>query len=381
MKIGILTQPLYTNYGGILQNYALQTFLKEMGHEVYTIDREYPKKTFVRKCASLLKYSVLWVLGDKKRIRRWLTKKEQDIISINTQQFINNHIQKTHIVTTNRELEKLHKAFKFEVYIVGSDQVWRPKYSPCLSNYFLDFIASDKTVKRIAYAASFGTDEWELTESDTLSFGTLVKKFDAISIREESAIELCQKYFHIEVVHTLDPTFLLNRENYIRLIESSDTKKSNGNLFTYILDKNKEKDQIVDFIAQEKSLKAFRVMPHKEILEPGKRNLQDYIFPPVESWLKAFIDADFVVTDSFHGTVFSIIFNKPFITLANKERGITRFLSLTKMFSLEDRLVLDLNSDFTTIVNKPIDYKFVNLKIEEYKKKSIDFIKKALNNE
>ena len=248
MKIGILTQPLMNNYGGLLQNYALQTVLKEMGHEVYTLDRDVAKPAHL-KCASIIKYSLHRLSGDKRRIRRWMTAKEKNIISQNTHPFIENYIQKTSKVTTTKELRKLHETYKFDVYIVGSDQVWRPQYSPCISNYFLDFIPVNDPAKRIAYAASFGVDDWEFTRKETSLAKSLIKKFDSISVREDSAVNLCKQYFLVDAIKTADPTLLLNREAYEQLITHNDIKQSDGNLFVYILDKNPQKEYFIQKIA------------------------------------------------------------------------------------------------------------------------------------
>ncbi len=108
-------------------------------------------------------------------------------------------------------------------------------------------------------------------------------------------------------------------------------------------------------------------------------DMDNYQYPPVEAWLKSFHDADFVVTDSFHGTVFSIIFNKPFIAISNKARGSARFLSLLKIFGLENRLVNDLAEVNVSLLNASIDYGHVNEILASFRANSIDFIKNSLS--
>lgn len=381
MKIGILTQPLFTNYGGILQNYALQRVLKDLGHEVYTIDRSFPPKSYHIKCASIIKYSLFRLFGEKKRIKRWLTKKEYSAISLNTEKFIDKYIQRTKTITNNKELFQLKEEYLFDAYMVGSDQVWRPKYSPNISNYFLDFVANDKTVRKIAYGASFGTDKWELSKKETSEFKSLLKNFDAVSVRENSAIDLCREFFDVDVDLVLDPTLLLSKEDYFSLISSGYPPNKTGNLFSYILDNDSNKNKIVNYISHRKKIKSIEVKPNKDIFDLGKYRLDDYTYPAVEKWIKTICEAEFVVTDSFHGTVFSILFNKPFISIINKERGATRFYSLTKLFGLEDRLIEEYSDKLDLIVEKPIDYKRVNAILEGLRQDSINFINNALKYE
>src|SRR5690606_30541311 len=134
---------------------------------------------------------------------------------------------------------------KFSAVVVGSDQVWRPRYSPNIYNFFLDFLKNNSTIKKVAYAASFGTEDWEYTEEQTREARELIKHFNAVSVRESSGVLLCDKYLNRkDAVHVLDPTLLLKAEDYNQLINK--TKKEIG-LFTYVLDETKEK---LDFIKQ-----------------------------------------------------------------------------------------------------------------------------------
>lgn len=183
MRICILTQPLHTNYGGLLQAYALQAILKQMGHEVWTEDRKWKRPLIVnvkQLIARLIKYKGLYYPTDR----------QEQYMAQKTIPFIRKYITTTEPISSNtkKELRKYH----FDAYLVGSDQVWRPIYSYCLSNYFLDFTIGQH-VKRIAYAASFGTSKWEFTEGQTTRCAALAKQFDAISVREDSGVVLCKK--------------------------------------------------------------------------------------------------------------------------------------------------------------------------------------------
>ncbi len=234
-------------------------------------------------------------------------------------------------------------------------------------------------MKRIAYAASFGVDEWEFSEEETKTCRDLLQKFDAISVRENSAVLLCDKYLNrADAVHVLDPTMLLDKEDYIRLVEKENEPKSPGTLFCYILDEDEKKNEIIDTIARQISAVPFTQMPKCHIsYENLKYRLEDCVYPTVTAWLRAFMDAEMVVTDSFHGCVFSIIFNKPFIVYGNKVRGMARFHSLLSIFGLENRLATN-SEDALKIINDSIDWHQVNSKKEEWQEKSLNFLKNNL---
>ena len=229
------------------------------------------------------------------------------------------------------------KESEYDAIIVGSDQVWRPRYFGIkqIGNAYLKF-AEGWNIKRIAYAASFGTDEWEYTAKQTSGCGRLLRMFDAVSVREDSGVRLFRERFGVGARHVLDPTMLLDKNDYVKLFETVGTPNSKGNLLCYMLDETEEKRGVVRRIADEKGLTPFNVKSQSDsIASPIGERIQ----PPLERWLRGFYDAEFVVTDSFHACVFSILFGKPFVAVGNADRGMSRFNSLFSMFGLEDRLV------------------------------------------
>lgn len=362
MKIGILTQPLHSNYGGLLQNYALQQTLVRTGHEVETID--WGGGSGLHETLYRIKIRVLHTLFPNKypQLKYRPNKKERAIIQRNTNHFINTYINHTEAMHSYEEFVKQASKGKYDAYVVGSDQCWRPCYNAFLSSMFLDFV-QDKQVKRIAYAASFGTDKWEFTPQQTAVCALLAKKFDMVSVREDSGVKLCKEHLGVDAVHVLDPTMLLTKEDYIQLIEKEKEPKSDGTLFNYILDPDAKKSVFIQKVAKAKGLKAFQVLPkcQAEIRtkEDVKKRIEDCVFPGVTTWLRAFMDADMTIVDSFHGMVFSTIFNKPFWAIGNVSRGMSRFTSLLKMFHLEDRL-LDADNLDDVDFSKPIDWTMVN---------------------
>ena len=374
MRIGIISLPLHNNFGGILQAYALQKILNKLGHRAILVE----KSRYVTLGHWYKRYPIYL----KRAIRKYLFGEnlivKADVAINNTIKTIATHTEPFIDKYINRFFTKDFSNIKkenFDAFVVGSDQVWRPQYFfSKIENAYLDF-AKDWGVKRIAYAASFGTDEWEYNEEQTINCTALLKKFDAVSVRESSAKVLCKEKLGAEAIHVLDPTMLLEKEDYIKLFKQTDTVQSNGNLFCYILDENIEKDAIISRISKDKVLNIFFVNSKYE--EPDAP-LEERIQQPVEKWLRAFYDAEFVITDSFHACVFSILFNKPFIVYGNKERGMARFESLLTLFELEDRLVSS-PCEVNKVLQATIDWDRVNSIRKQKKEESLSFLRKNLN--
>ena len=386
MKIGIITQPLRNNYGGLLQNYALQTILKQAGHDATTIDWSWNTKRNARIIFSTIARFLLHhiTIGHVAKVKNkyYPTDDEDEIIHKNVYAFRKKYISSTNKIENPRKYAEVAHDLRCDAYIVGSDQCWRPRYNHgFIPNMYLAF-TKDCNVKRISYATSFGTDKWEYNENMTKICSMLAEKFDLITVREESGIKLCKEYLGVEAKHVLDPTMLLDKEDYIRLIESENEPKSNGNLFYYILDPADKTRSFIESVAQRKNLAPFMVLPKYKEEYRTKQNvkecIEDCVYPSVTAWLRAFMDAEMTIVDSFHGMVFSIIFNKPFWVIGNKTRGMSRFHSLLQQFGLQDRL-LDVNELNNVDLNKHIDWERVNAKREALKQESLSLLFNALN--
>lgn len=364
MKIGILTQPLLGNYGGIVQNFALQHTLCRLGHTPYTAVYTNRINIF---CWSEMKFNHLKrrLLGRKSIVAPPPLKEYLSIY--NNSSFIRSNITLTPFLGRRNFSKNILKE-GFEAYIVGSDQTMRPLYNRGhrLYKMYLDFLEETNKAKRIAYAASFGVDKWEYDAQQTEICGKLAKRFDAISVREASGVELCRKYLGVEAQHLLDPTMLLSADEYRAVSGGSNVEPPKGdNLVVYILDMTPQKLEYVEQMARKLNLKPYFL---------GKRT-GNGVLPNVEAWLSGFDSAKYVVTDSFHGTVFSIIFNKPFYTIGNTARGFDRFNSLLDMFDLKERLV-SLDSPIE-LLDEP-DWTHVNERKRQWQELSIEFLKKNL---
>lgn len=372
MKIGILTLPFNNNYGGYMQAYALMTVLKRMGHEPTLIMRRHNPyrvsivfriKFFIKGILkTIIRHKIYpFIYGEESSFRA----RGKNMLT-----FVDKYIQpQTRYIYSTDELRKECEGH-FDAFIVGSDQVWRPIYvQGLIGNMFLDF-TTGWNVKRIAYAASFGTDAPEYTEEAKVLCGSLIEKFDAVSVREQSGLNVFDdfgwKVKNPKVV--LDPTMLLTREDYNKVL-TQESNIAKGKIFCYVLDNSNEVKTVISKI--QKQIK-------KTIYEITDIQKGDSVLSSIETWMSAIRDSDFVITDSFHGTVFAIIFNKPFIVYANKNRGIDRFRSILNHFGLEDR-ISNSSCSINEIITKQVNWDSINEIIRKNKEVSIIFLEGILN--
>jgi len=335
-KIGILNLQHTYNYGAVLQAYALETIIKSLGHEVLTIDYR-PNQGIKQKVKSIIKN--IANVGDV------------------FEDFRNSRMNRS------EKIKDLNGDFlcRFDSIVVGSDQVWRPRFTqPNALSYFLN--NAGQGCNRVSYAASFGVDEWEIDFSDDLltkSIASEVSKFKAVSVRESSGLEICRETFNIEAEHVLDPTLLAGSEVFDNVANSSrDTKKTD--LIVYKLDASETFTMAVNEFAKKNKYSMESIY-----------NIYKYI--AVETWVRKIRDAKFVITDSYHGVCFCIMFNKNFVCVVNETRGKARLESLLDSLGLADRLVSSLTDfDLESIVD--IDYEFPNKKLEELKIYSKEFL-------
>jgi hypothetical protein len=374
MRVAIITLPLHTNYGGILQAYALKKSIEALGHSVDVIDR---------KCKMVLTPSWKMPLVYLKRalfnlkpggpeiFRERRILREYPVVSAQLAGFVSEEIS-PRMIDSYTEIAP----GDYDAFVVGSDQVWRPKYFGRIEDAFLDF-TSLWDVRRVSYAASFGTDHLEYEFEQLYKCSSLLSTFDAVSVREASAVQMCDEWFDREdAVHVLDPVMLLTAEHYAHLAELSSERPCKGKILSYVLDPDNSKKYILDrvegWLAKES---------HNAYVPDRDRNipLEKRIVPSIRQWLSCFADAEFVVTDSFHGCVLSVLFHKPFIALANPGRGMSRILSLLESLGLDDRIVQGLDPDDDgEYYLSGIDWDDVDARLSEMKGKSIEFLRNAL---
>lgn len=376
MKTAIVTLPLHTNYGGLLQAYALKTALESMGHEVTVLDLKDKmpspkglKAPFVyvnRALKRLLKGNAGPEVFREKRY-----KKELPILSAETAVFVDSYI-KPRLIDSYEDV----KEGEYEAFVVGSDQVWRPRYFTPVENAFLAF-TKGWNVKRVAYAASFGTDQLEYEYEQLAECAKLLEGFDGVSVREDSAVGLCEEWLdHEGAAHVLDPVMLLDPQRYKEMASSAKAHPADEKIVTYILDASPEKTHVVEFM---KKITGHDVHDASVYPYVNDRPVHERVVPGLENWLAAFVDAEFVITDSFHGCVLALLLHKRFIAVGNSRRGMARLNSLLGMFGLDMRLVhgIDPEDDGVYFLSD-IDWEEVDRIIARKREESMGFLRKAL---
>ena len=344
-----------TNYGSMATYYALHQTIAKMGYSLMMIDNPVKKLN-----SSLLKKSHPYNLA---------------------RLFYN--------VSSEKNLHELYKLNKeCKGFIVGSDQLWNLGISKYFGNlHFLGFV--DDNIKKISYATSFG-HPYKGSKEETKTTLAYLRRFDGISVRDKLSFDTCRKKFGLKnVVQVCDPTFLCDISDYEILLNISKIKETDPYYLAYVLDPTPIIGHRLEQLSIDKNMKVIIILDElQRKYEMNKQNLSLSGKGKIElkksmnlyDWMWYFNHSKGVFTDSFHGTIFSIIFKKPFITLKNKKRGPSRFISLLKPISLIHRLfnssecinerdyLLD-NCDYS------IPYKKLN-KIKEY---SIRWLKNNLN--
>lgn len=357
MRIGIVTQPLEMNYGGIVQNWALQQALKRLGHEPLTIDA-YQRYSTPHYVFNWLRAWLKRLCGKHCSIpRRYCGAVRNELMG----QFIERHIAKTRVMWEYKR--SVVTSHQLDALVVGSDQVWRALYNADhLEDMYLRF-AEGLPLKRVAYAASFGVDEWEYSPEQTVACARLAQQMDAISVREASGVSLCREHLGVKAQCVLDPTMLLDAEGYKDIIDDR-WDAEEPYLAVYCLDITPAKEAFFNQLAGSRGLKV------RYFSVGWKATLT------VEQWLSMLRHATVVVTDSFHGTVFSILFGRLFYTLCNPERGNTRIAGLLDELGLSDRLVSDVHP--VEPANSTIDWDHVYGRIQVRRQQSMAFLEKSL---
>ena len=252
------------------------------------------------------------------------------------------------------------------IYLIGSDQVLRPKFARNnLSRFLLEF-ANIKS-KKIAMSASFGIYENqfidEVSEKDIKRIANDLRYFDSISVREKSGTDICKNQFNIDAQCVIDPVFMIQKTKYDELISNA-KEEYKGKIVSYIIDRNENHKKAEEFLSEKYDLELVRFD------ESGQ---------PIENWLSAIKNCKFLITNSFHGTCFAILFNKPFICMAKEMCGSARFDSIFELLDINPALVNKIDDIYTMeCINYP-NYVDVNKKIEFETKKGCEFLKTAID--
>lgn len=352
--VGIMGLWFGRNYGSVATYYALHQVIRSMNLSVLMIDN--PLRPSVEN------------INTKTHPRRFGKEYYQ--------------ISKVYPINQLKELNKY-----CDTFIVGSDQLWNYHLSrPYGQAYFLGFVENNR--KKIAYGTSFGKEEYNGPDSQKILTRQNLKRFDAISVREDYAVSICENTFGVEAVKVLDPVFLCEPEEYDKLLENV-TQKENNYIGAYILDPNTDKKEVLKYVSGKLNKEVNVILDEApEIWDENKKRLnldeKDSMIHvkkevDLKEWLSYLKNSDFIITDSFHGCCFAILFRKPFIGIKNNKRGGMRFHSLLSRYGLLDRLV----SEPTEIYDneklfQSIDYEKVYKIIIEDRKVSFKWLKDAI---
>lgn len=353
MKIGLLTFHTSNNFGALLQVYATLKILKELGHDCEIINlRRRPGNKLV---------SYIY----------------NDLLNRGFKQFRDTFLQpQTKQYYAGDDLSELND--QFDCFLVGSDQVWRTRFTGDLAlNYFLDF-ASDKVLK-VSYASSFGISAWTETPQLTPAVKALLHRFNAVSVREDSGVEICRNEFGVKAEHVLDPTLLLQGDDYDEVISDKMPQIPQRYCATFLLDANGPLDQRLTQMVKSGLACEVISLSIPKLRFMGKA--LDWKPRRVGEWVYLMKNAEYVITESFHCTVFAILFRKKFICIVNERRGRARLESLLGLLGLSERLVdeCDCNKQsISELLSKEIDYADVHKLLAKLKTQSVEYLKSAL---
>ena len=365
MKVAYITRHTPSNYGSVLQAYATQRAIEGLGHEAVCINYIRTDELPENQTKTLLSVS-RWNKNTATRLLYSVTQKP--VFGAARKRF--DRYRKNMLTLTdecwNTPEELAQNLPKADVYMTGSDQVWNTVGTGVIDPaYFLSFVPDDK--KKIAYAGCFGTKT--VRDGDRDNIIKWLKRYEHITIREKSGVELAQSLgVHAEQV--LDPTFLMSPKDWLGILPKKE--KTESYVLVYQLHPNKEFQTYAKEFAKRNKMKLIRVHPYfHHIFKPGK-----FVFcPPVEEFLWYIKNADYFLTDSFHGTSFAIGLNTQFVDVLPNVYS-ERNRSILATAGLENRILMSYD-DFK-IADKPIDFTAVNRKINAERTRSAEILRKII---
>jgi len=360
-RIGIITFHRAINYGAILQAYALQEAFEKMGCECNIIDY---RNALIE---SLHKKSILADCRNLKDIGRFIFySKYQNEKFKKFREFASTRLSLSHAYYSIDELRK--ETSEYDRFICGSDQVWNCKNTNFDKSYFLDF--TDNTLKKNSYAASFGFSG--IPSEYTEEYRTLLKDFNNISVREWQGNQIISNLIGKNVEVVLDPTMLIKKLEWERIAE--DYKKKTNYILLYAFSRvSTTMKMFIEKLSRQTGCEIVYIS--HSLLNPIKATYEKCVGPT--EFLGLFKDARYIVTNSFHGTAFSIIFNKDFfLEMLPESQGVnSRLDNILDVFGLKKRQIVKGENDF---IDEPVDYNKVNQKLLIERQKSLEFLNRIV---
>lgn len=377
-KIGIMTLNGYENYGNRLQNFALQYFLQNMNNEVETIIYHVKFPTGIRnKLIFHLKQKDMFKMA-KQSVDKLLRKhdfKRKHVLDLKrennfkkfSQTFINEtsyHLNQYSI----QDSENIDRLNNFDCFFVGSDQVWNLRGGLFPRDYFLPFVP---TKKRNSFAASFGFSKFENSLMAD-RFGKYLNEMDQVSVREEDGAKLVNQVSDKTATVLLDPTMLLTGAEWEKMMVAPKVNLPEKFVVTYFLGKEISKYRaLIEKISEIKGVPIIRL---------NDINFPEYYELSPAEFLYILNKSEFTLTDSFHGTVFSILFKNSFFVLPRVDLSVdmsSRITTLLNRFGLEDCTSQDVDNLDISVLMESIDFNGAKEVLNLNRQKSIDFVKAA----
>ena len=373
MKIGIITFNSAHNYGAVLQAWALQEYLKNEGHQVEIINYRLPatdnlykifkprnpfKHGKLNKAVHVLQY-----------IKKMKTEPDRARKYREFERFINHTLNTTEPITKFGDLNKAN--FDYDIMIAGSDQIWNGGLTKGVNPAYLLAFGKDN-IKRVSYAASIGRDE--IPEVEHTLFQRYLRNFDYISVREEKAKEAVSKLTDKPVSVVLDPTLLLDREMYDRL--KKDPKVNQDYIYVHNVHLKKI-DKRLNMMAEEVSKRTGLPIIHNREDYNFTNELKKFAGGSPEEFIGYIANAKYVIANSFHATVFSIIYHRDFITIPHFQNP-ERMRHLLDSLGIVSHLIADIHELPEDLTEMNIDYDKVEKARLSLREESVKFLKAAM---
>lgn len=363
MKVSVITRHAITNYGSLLQAFATQTAIEELGHECEIVDYIRDDESYRNHEKTLLKNKSNWNNNPIKRFIYLLIRQPGSIIAGKKFEEQRKIFLKLSKLYSTRESIKVDCP-KADVYMTGSDQVWGPTEDGTYDdNYCLSYAEGKK---KISYAASFGRTE--MTPEIVETFKTMLGEYEHVAVREDSAVSLLGD-MGINANQVLDPTLLFGKEFWDKQAKSTRTDKY---ILVYQLHNDKKLGEYAKKVAAEKGLPLIRISASfHQIFRPGK-----FVWcPTIAEFLGYVKNAELMITDSFHGTAFAINFNTQFVEVLPNTKTGTRNLSILNLTGLSDRIYNEENKE---VANTKADFAFANSVLAEKRIESKEILNKMI---
>ncbi len=366
MKVEIITLHRITNFGSMLQTYATQTAVEKLGHEAEVLDYVPEGMSFKR---------ANWPKNDTPAWKKFLKLPPLFVVNLVEYHDVNRFLREYIHLSSKRYTcykDILTDIPVADAYLSGSDQVWNTQNnnpSEDLKAYYLGFAPEGK--RRIAYAGSFGKNTF--TEDEEHIIKAFVAKYDYISVREDDGLNILHRFGFDNGVHVVDPTLLLRGEEWKKFASKKSAPKP-GYVFVYNLNRNGLIKEVAKAIAKEKRLRIINFADTFDFISGAKNRLGN----TAEDFVNHIANADYVVTDSFHGTAFSLNLNRQVIVV-KAPRYNSRIESILRVAGLLDTRLIGTIDEGLKASSTTIDYRVVNSRIEEAREKSYEYLTNALS--